>query len=604
VTNQYYTPSGNPGSHSKGLSALVRGEFKNLQSAFDAIEGIIGSGATTENARALAAEALLAPLASPHLTGTPTAPTSDNGVSGTQIATTAFVLTTRPEQLATPTGDFSMGNNKITNLANPLAATDAATKNYVDGFASGMQIKPTADAATTTALPANNYANGTLGVGATLTGTGVGILTVDGIALALNNMVLVKDESAPAKNGLYTVTTAGTAGAAYVLTRHTSMDEAAEFTGAFVPIHSGGPANANTNWLCNPTGAVTVGTTAITFSQMNSATSLTGGANIQVAGNLISLISSPALTGNPTAPTRVTDDSTTSIATTAFVAGQASNAVPLMDGPGLPGVSPRYSRHDHTHPTDTSLYPASNPAGFQTATQVGDALNGKQDALGFAPIQQGGGTGQTTTKIYMGWSGLALKCQVAGLDLGDIPSINFPSGFAKSADVASTYMPKAGGTFTGGVVCNHSATESGAGTYMITTGVSAPNASWTWGIALHATAGIAAQGFLTFSDGRLKDSARDLTPGEGVDWVLRGRPRRYLLDGKPTVGFVAQEDLANGREEAIGQLPSDDKRVAVSDGFAKDGHRLIRDYQTDIAFLTAALQDALTRIAALEARGT
>jgi hypothetical protein len=615
VTNQYYTPSGNPASHSKGLSALVRGEFTSLQAAFDAVEGIIGSGATTENARALAAEALLAPLASPHLTGIPTAPTSENGVSGTQIATTAFVLTTRPEQLATPTGDFSMGNNKITNLATPAAATDAATKNYVDGLGTGMQIKPTADAATTTALPANNYANGTAGVGATLTATGVGILTVDGIALALNNVVLVKNESAQANNGLYTVTTAGTAGVAYVLTRHTSMDQAAEFTGAFVPIHSGGGTNANTNWLCNPTGAVTVGTTAITFSQMNSATSLTGGANIQVAGNLISVISSPALTGNPTAPTRVTDDSTNSIATTAFVAGQASNAAPLMDGSGVPGVSLRYSRGDHTHPTDLSLYPASNPSGFQTAAQIGDALNGKQDALGFTPIQQGGGTDQTTSKLYIGWSGLALKCQVAGLDLGAIPSTNFPSGFAKSADVLSTYMPRSGGNFSGPIGATSggfsgSVTISGStvgsvsgAAYLASTGVGL-GSTGPVNFSLNCARVVVAFAYYAMSDERAKTEIRDVSDQEALDWVINGRPRHFVMDGKQTAGFVAQEDISRGRHIAVAQVPSEDERYAKGDGYAMDSHKLVRDHNPDLAFLTKALQVALGRIAALEARGT
>jgi hypothetical protein len=46
---------------------------------------------TAENARALAAEALLAPKANPTLTGTPAAPTATFGTNTTQIASTAFV---------------------------------------------------------------------------------------------------------------------------------------------------------------------------------------------------------------------------------------------------------------------------------------------------------------------------------------------------------------------------------------------------------------------------------------------------------------------------------------------------------------------------------
>lgn len=43
---------------------------------------------------------------------------------------------------------------------------------------------------------------------------------------------------------------------------------------------------------------------------------------------------------------------------------------PLMDGVGAGGTATTVSRGDHRHPTDTTLYPASNPAGYQTAADV------------------------------------------------------------------------------------------------------------------------------------------------------------------------------------------------------------------------------------------
>lgn len=63
---------------------------------------------------------------------------------------------------------------------------------------------------------------------------------------------------------------------------------------------------------------------------------------------------SPALTGTPTAPTAAADTNTQQIATTGFVIGQVGTATPNMDGTGDAGTSLRYSRQDHTHPTDTS----------------------------------------------------------------------------------------------------------------------------------------------------------------------------------------------------------------------------------------------------------
>lgn len=61
--------------------------------------------------------------------------------------------------------------------------------------------------------------------------------------------------------------------------------------------------------------------------------------------------SSPAITGSPTAPTPPVDDNDTSLATTAFVIGQAGGSSPLADAAAAAvGTSLRYSRQDHVHP--------------------------------------------------------------------------------------------------------------------------------------------------------------------------------------------------------------------------------------------------------------
>jgi len=112
-----------------------------------------------------------APLASPALTGVPTAPTAAANTNTTQIATTAYVQTEINDLIAaapgaldtlnelaaalgndasfsttvtnslatklnlsggTMTGAIAMGTNKITGVGDPTSAQDAATKNYVD----------------------------------------------------------------------------------------------------------------------------------------------------------------------------------------------------------------------------------------------------------------------------------------------------------------------------------------------------------------------------------------------------------------------------------------------------------------------------------------
>lgn len=207
-------------------------------------------------------------------------------ISNLQSTVIAYTLDT----FSAPVAAVGLNGQRITGLGAPSVSTDAATKAYVDATAQGLTPKPTAQVATTTALPANTYANGTAGVGATLTATGNGVLTVDSYAVALSDLVLVKNEAAPANNGLYALTTLGTASVPYVLTRHADMDQAAEFGGAFIAVENKGSATANTLWLCNVAASITVGTTAVTLTQLNSATAYTQGNGISISGNVVTAV--------------------------------------------------------------------------------------------------------------------------------------------------------------------------------------------------------------------------------------------------------------------------------------------------------------------------
>jgi len=122
--------------------------------------------------------------------------------------------------------------------------------------------------ATAAALPAHTGAGA--GVGATLTATGVGVLTVDGAATVLADRILVlPGHTSTGRAGIYSVTTEGTAGAAFVLTRATDFDQATggeiETAAAIRP--TAGSANINKTYVLTTTGTITVDTTALTFTE-------------------------------------------------------------------------------------------------------------------------------------------------------------------------------------------------------------------------------------------------------------------------------------------------------------------------------------------------
>jgi hypothetical protein len=119
-------------------------------------------------------------------------------------------------------------------------------------------------AATSAATPAVTYANGTAGVGATLTATATGAWAAqDGVTLALADRFLVKNQAAPLQNGIYTVTTLGAVGVAMVLTRAIDADTSAKIADCKVLVDQG-TANIDTEWYQSAT-APTMGTTSLYF---------------------------------------------------------------------------------------------------------------------------------------------------------------------------------------------------------------------------------------------------------------------------------------------------------------------------------------------------
>lgn len=169
-------------------------------------------------------------------------------------------------QLGAQTQALNMNTHQINGVVDPTGAQDAATKNYVDTVAAGLNPAASVTAATTGALTVV-YNNGVAGVGATLTNAGAqAIFAIDGQSPAVNTRVLIKNQAAPAQNGIYTVTNIGSAITNWVLTRALDFDTPANMNATGIVPVINGTVNGNTAWLLTSVIAV-VGTDAVTFTQ-------------------------------------------------------------------------------------------------------------------------------------------------------------------------------------------------------------------------------------------------------------------------------------------------------------------------------------------------
>ncbi len=167
---------------------------------------------------------------------------------------------------------------------------ELATVDYANAIAQGLRVHDSVKAATTASLPACTYDNGTLGLGATLTGNSDGALPAqDGVTLSQGDRLLVKDQADPKQNGIYVVTQVGDEDDPFILTRASDADQASEQAYAFVFV-SEGDTLGNTGWVCtNEPDDLVIGSTGITFSQFSSAGYISAGTGLTKVGNVMSV---------------------------------------------------------------------------------------------------------------------------------------------------------------------------------------------------------------------------------------------------------------------------------------------------------------------------
>jgi uncharacterized protein YjbI with pentapeptide repeats len=208
----------------------------------------------------------------------------------------------------TMTGAIAMGTNKITGLGTPTDGTDAATKNYVDSAAQGIDWKASVRAATTAAVTlASDLENGD---------------TLDGVTLATGDRVLVKNQSTGSENGIYVVKASGAPD------RSTDADAGAELTSNFAVFVEEGTVNADQGYTLTNNGAITIGTTALTFTQFTGLGQIVAGTGLDKTGNTLDIDS-----------TVTTNDGTQTL-TNKSISGSANTITNVSLTTGVTGTLP------------------------------------------------------------------------------------------------------------------------------------------------------------------------------------------------------------------------------------------------------------------------
>jgi hypothetical protein len=285
--------------------------------------------------------------------------TVDNiNINGNTISSTD----TDGDIVISPNGDgnINASSSRITNVAEPVADSDAATKYYVDAARSGLDVKQSVKVATTTNITLSNTQ------------------TIDNVAVSVGDRVLVKDQNAASQNGIYVVASGS-------WTRAADFDAPSEVTSGVFTFVEQGDVNSDCGFVLTTDGTVTVGTTALVFTLFSASGTLIAGNGLSKNGYTLEV---------NVAPLGGIEISADNLQLKSTVAG---NGLTITDGVlNVGGTSNRITI------TSDGVDIASTYAGQSSITVLGTVVTGTWNSDIISPTYGGTGVNNGSKTITLG----------------------------------------------------------------------------------------------------------------------------------------------------------------------------------------------------------
>lgn len=266
-----------------------------------------------------------------------------------------------------PVYDIGLKTVRIQDGATPGGIILAERKFVTDSVADavqGLTTKTACRVATTGNLTAS-YANKTL----TNTGTTLAALTIDTIALAINDRVLVKNQTVASQNGIFRVVNPGSASIPWTLVRDVDADISSEVPSGTYTYVTEGAVNASIGFSLATKNPIALDTTPLEFAQFSGAGQIDAGDGLTKTGNRLNVATASS-------SRIVIGENAIDLATTAVTPGEYSIFTVDAYGRAIAGRNPTTLADFGSIPTAPTGAATNEPASCAFVQQELSIIDG------------------------------------------------------------------------------------------------------------------------------------------------------------------------------------------------------------------------------------